>query len=206
MCVCLYMPLPLLAPLLLRVCADPNSHAMDCPRLRKPCLPEGRGAAVLLREWNHIVWDKLAYGPPLPDNSKQLIHVGFFDTRPSPSLWEMGKAAALFNSSGVVVHALLAVKPVAADVPSGIRVTMMKLTKRLACIYDNFAHNSHGPGPVHTHSRGPPRLPSFRRSSFYYAGVPHQDAIALDPATRGVNSAVQGQSRGSERCASVVSL
>ncbi|EOD34115.1 hypothetical protein EMIHUDRAFT_111342 [Emiliania huxleyi CCMP1516] len=149
MCVCLYMPLPLLAPLLLRVCADPNSHAMDCPRLRKPCLPEGRGAAVLLREWNHIVWDKLAYGPPLPDNSKQLIHVGFFDTRPSPSLWEMGKAAALFNSSGVVVHALLAVKPVAADVPSGIRVTMMKLTKRLACIYDNFAHNSHGPGPAY---------------------------------------------------------
>ena len=143
------MPLPLLAPLLLHSCDSKKTRPTNCPRVRKTCLPAGSDSAdVMLDEWNHIVWDNPEFGPPLPDNSKELIHVAFFDTRPSPSLREMGQAAAIFKHSHVVVHALLAHKPSAEAVPPGIRVTMMKMTKRLACIYDNFAHNSHGPGPA----------------------------------------------------------
>jgi hypothetical protein len=77
-------------------------------------------------------------------SSNAFIDVAFFDTRPSPDVLSMQRAAALCNSSNRVrFHALLK-RPVTLP---GFRVTLLQLPPRAQCLYDGMKRLSHGPGP-----------------------------------------------------------
>ena len=73
------------------------------------------------------------------------IDVAFFDTRPSPDVASMRRAAALCNSTThhVRFHALLKYPRVLP----GFRVTLLKLPPLARCLYDGMKRLSHGPGP-----------------------------------------------------------
>ena len=72
------------------------------------------------------------------------IHVAFLDTRRSPRLYDIQMAAAVFNTSSVLLHVLLK-HPRPAP---GMRVTdVSKLPPLAACLHRNLGKLAHGPGP-----------------------------------------------------------
>lgn len=81
-----------------------------------------------------------SHPPPL-----RLIHVAFFDTRPSPDVANMRAAAQLCKrstASAIQFHALLSV-PITIR---GFLVTVLALPPRAQCIYDKLRLLAHGPG------------------------------------------------------------
>lgn len=91
--------------------------------------------------------DHAAVAPSAPDYAPAWdtkIHVAFYDTRIRPHLYDMQMAAAVFNTSSVLLHVLLAhPRPV-----PGMRVTdISKLPPLAACLHRNLRRLAHGSGP-----------------------------------------------------------
>ena len=87
---------------------------------------------------------RLASSSPAQPLGTAPIDVAFFDTRPTPDVTSMRRAAALVNAtSRVRFHALLKFP---REMP-GFRVTLLKFPKYAQCLYDGMKRLSHGPGP-----------------------------------------------------------
>lgn len=72
------------------------------------------------------------------------IHVAFYDTRKKPSIDSMRAAAALFNTSDVVLHLVLSYP---RPVPDFVVSSMSSLPPVGACLHKNLKQLAHGPGP-----------------------------------------------------------
>ena len=106
-------------------------HYKGPPPLRPSCL-------------NHT--EGLTSAPDYTPAWDSKIHVAFYDTRRKPRIYDMRMAAALFNTTQVMFHVLLA-RPPQQPVP-GMRVTdISRLPPLAGCLHRNLKRLAHGPGP-----------------------------------------------------------
>ena len=71
------------------------------------------------------------------------IHVAFYDTRKKPSTDSMRAAAALFNTSDIVLHLVLSYP---RPVPGFVVSSMARLPPVGTCLHKNLKRLAHGPG------------------------------------------------------------